>query len=216
MMADRLSRINQARLGSVPDRGFMTREERDRIAGQPVIVHPDVLDRAKRQFPGLNIEAAPRGVQAEIREFTLQPMFDAFRRGVDMMGQAEANRSQQMFGPTGTIFRHSGGFVGKLGSDEVPAVLQAGEYVIQKSAVASMGTNLLDSINNSSAMFSTPALGRLSIAASPQQGSSSETVYNLNFNIDGGNIDESKLAQKVVFEIKKMERSSGGGRRVSV
>jgi hypothetical protein len=79
-----------------------------------------------------------------------------------------------------------------------------------------MGTNLLDSINNSSAMFSTPRVGGLSVASTPQQSSVSESTYNLNFNIDGGNIDENKLAQKVVFEIKKMERSSGGGRRVTI
>ena len=110
---------------------------------------------------------------------------------------------------------HSGGFVGKLGSDEVPAILQAGEYVIQKSAVSSLGTGLLNSINNASATFASPASRSLSMGDRSAAGSS-ETVYNLSFNIDGGNIDESKLAQKVVFEIKKMERSSGGGRRVSV
>jgi hypothetical protein len=38
--------------------------------------------------------------------------------------------------------------------------------------------------------------------------------YHLSFNVDGGNIDEQKLAQKVVFEIKRMERASGMGRRV--
>lgn len=43
-----------------------------------------------------------------------------------------------------------------------------------------------------------------------------EYNYELNFNIEGGNIDESKLAQKVVFEIKKMDRNSGAGRRVTV
>jgi len=42
----------------------------------------------------------------------------------------------------------------------------------------------------------------------------STNTYNLSFNVDGGNIDEQKLAQKVVFEIKKMERAGGGGRRI--
>jgi TP901 family phage tail tape measure protein len=110
---------------------------------------------------------------------------------------------------------HTGGFVGKLKSSEVPAVLEKGEYVIQKSAVAALGTNFLDKINKSTAMFSPASRGSISVGES-STGSAGvvENTYNLSFQIDGGNIDEQKLAQRVMFEIKKVERSSGGGRRI--
>jgi TP901 family phage tail tape measure protein len=50
--------------------------------------------------------------------------------------------------------------------------------------------------------------------ASGSYGGNYSNEYHLSFNVNGGNIDEQKLAQKVVFEIKRMERASGMGRRV--
>jgi hypothetical protein len=61
-----------------------------------------------------------------------------------------------------------------------------------------------------------PSVGRVSISDNqPTAMSPIENTYNLSFQVNGGNIDEQKLAQKVVFEIKKMERSSGAGRRIT-
>jgi hypothetical protein len=118
--------------------------------------------------------------------------------------------------PWAPEIRHSGGLIGSsLKSDEVPAILQKGEYVIQRSAVSALGVDFLNSLNNSSAVFSVPQMRNLNIDA-PRGDSTvnSTNTYNLSFNVDGGNIDEQKLAQKVVFEIKKMERAGGGGRRI--
>jgi hypothetical protein len=120
---------------------------------------------------------------------------------------------------------HTGGLVGSmpgsgnkegLGFDEVSAVLQKGEYVINRRAVSLLGTDFLDRINSTQAKFSSPR-GVSGTLRSMNNGSTSSTTntYNLSFQVDGGNIDEQKLAQKVVFEIKKMERDMGGGRRIS-
>ena len=114
------------------------------------------------------------------------------------------------------ITYHSGGLVGSsLKSDEVPAVLQKGEYVIQKRAVSAAGVDFLNSLNSSSAMFSVPQIRNLNVEPPGTQSTVNSTnTYNLSFQVDGGTIDEQKLAQKVVFEIKKMERAGGGGRRI--
>jgi TP901 family phage tail tape measure protein len=47
----------------------------------------------------------------------------------------------------GTIY-HSGGQVGGGSPRDVPAILQTGEYVIQRDAVNKLGTNYLDSLNS--------------------------------------------------------------------
>jgi hypothetical protein len=110
---------------------------------------------------------------------------------------------------------HTGGLVGGLKGSEVPAILEKGEYVIQRSAVSALGVDFLNSLNSSSAMFSVPEIRNLNVARPAGDSTVNSTnTYNLSFNVDGGNIDEQQLAQKVVFEIKKMERAGGGGRRV--
>lgn len=50
------------------------------------------------------------------------------------------------------LFGHSGGYIprfhaGGLSADEVPAILQRGEYVINRNAVAAVGRHTLDGIN---------------------------------------------------------------------
>lgn len=169
-------------------------------------VHPDFAGMAAREFPNLNIQAAPRGLQLRSSSGInlTRSLIDPFRRSIEDFRQRQS----------GYTSYHTGGFVGDLKSDEVPAVLQKGEYVIRRSAVASLGTNFLDSINGANAMFDAPSSPRLSMTNQTPTNQSTETNYHLNFKIDGGNIDEHKLAQKVMFEIKKVERSSGGGRRV--
>jgi hypothetical protein len=102
-----------------------------------------------------------------------------------------------------------------LKSDEMMAVLQKGEYVIQKSAVKALGSGILEKINNAKRSFSsTPAasvsMGRMDSGSS----GSSEANYYLSFHINGANIDENALAKKVMFEIDKANRNVGAGRRV--
>jgi TP901 family phage tail tape measure protein len=120
---------------------------------------------------------------------------------------------------------HKGGMVGNamasiasnkpLKSDEMMAVLQKGEYVIQKSAVRSIGSGILDKINTAKRSFSPMQMGSVSMRRpDPGSSSSSESNYYLSFHIDGGNIDEGALAKRVMFEIDKASRNSGGGRRV--
>ncbi len=57
------------------------------------------------------------------------------------------------FAPVTAPLFHSGGYIprfhsGGLGSDEVPAILQRGEYVLQRSAVNRLGVDALASLNN--------------------------------------------------------------------
>lgn len=121
---------------------------------------------------------------------------------------------------------HKGGIVGQamaaasmnkpLKSDEMMAVLQKGEYVIQKSAVKSIGTGILEKINNAKRSFSPAPNAGFSMSrdnSSSGEGGS-ESNYHLAFHINGGNIDEAVLAKKVMFEIDKANRNSGAGRRV--
>lgn len=194
--------------GETPEamRARLELARRQGTPGREFEVHPDFLAMAQREFPTLNIVAAPRG--AQLRNAggpnLTRSLIDPVRAVLQDIRARQA----------GYTSYHTGGFVGDLKSDEVPAVLQKGEYVIRRSAVASLGTDFLDSINGANAMFSAPANPRLSMTDPTPSNQSVETNYHLNFKIDGGNIDEQKLAQKVMFEIKKVERSSGGGRRV--
>ena len=115
-----------------------------------------------------------------------------------------------MSGTAGSF--HSGGLVGGAG-DEVSAILQTGEYVINRKSVAALGTGFLDKINSANARFSAPRVRSLSMSNPNDSNSSSSVTYNLSFQIDGANIDENKLAQEVMFRIKKAERSMGTDRR---
>lgn len=119
---------------------------------------------------------------------------------------------------------HTGGLVGpnmnrhsgELKKDEVATILQNGEYVISRKAVAAVGTDFLDKVNSVQARFSAPSASFGTLRSSGSGSSvSTNNTYNLSFQVDGGNIDEHRLAQKVMFEIKKVERSTGGGRRIS-
>ena len=61
--------------------------------------------------------------------------------------------------PTGPVVRHQGGVIPYTGGapglmkDEVPAVLQSGEYVIKRDTVRSLGVNFLDDLNRGGAKF---------------------------------------------------------------
>ena len=123
-------------------------------------------------------------------------------------------------------YLHKGGLVGKMmesmmgnkrmRSDDMFAVLQKGEYVVNKSAVKSVGTNLLDKINSANRAFSpVPSLRLGSMASgSGSVSSGTENKYYLSFTINGSNLDEGKLAERVMFEIDKSNRNRGEGRRM--
>lgn len=110
-------------------------------------------------------------------------------------------------------------------SFSIPFMAKGG--VVDKATIAMIGEagpeaviplkNLAGMINDiNSRSFLVPNRNMSVSQPNAQNSSNVEYNYELNFNIEGGNVDENKLAQKVVFEIKKMDRSAGGGRRVMV
>jgi TP901 family phage tail tape measure protein len=78
-----------------------------------------------------------------------------------------------------------GGF--SRGTDTIPAMLTAGEYVIRKSAVDSLGVGTMNSINNGN-MPSTPVYN-----------------YSLSVNVGGSNNSADDIARAVMSEIKRID-----------
>jgi hypothetical protein len=76
-------------------------------------------------------------------------------------------------------------------SDDVHRVLQAGEYVVQKSAVNRVGTATLDAINSGKGI----ATG-------------SQSSYNITVNGAPG-MDVNEIASKVVQKIELKEKRKG-------
>lgn len=95
-------------------------------------------------------------------------------------------------------YLHEGGLVpsmrtgGKIKLDNTIANLHRGERVLTEPSTRALETAIQE--------FAASGGGRNS--------------YNLEFNIDGGSIDEAELAKKVVFEIDRMERTKGRKRVV--
>ena len=93
------------------------------------------------------------------------------------------------------IKRSMGGMVPKYfagggfsrGTDTIPAMLTAGEYVIRKSAVDSLGLGTMNSINNGN-MPSTPVYN-----------------YSLSVNVGGSNSSADDIARAVMSEIKRVD-----------
>jgi len=73
------------------------------------------------------------------------------------------------------------------GTDRIPAMLTAGEYVIKKSAVDSLGVGTMNSINNGN------------IPSSPVYN------YSLSVNVEGSNNSADDIARTVMSEIKKID-----------
>ena len=103
-----------------------------------------------------------------------QPSYPSNTWSPSGAGSPQQGRLPGQFFHIGGPVRGGGGYRG-LKADEVPAVLQSGEYVIQRSAVKSVGSDVLDQINSA-------RLGREDLA------------YRLH---SGGPVDwDSKIARK--------------------
>jgi hypothetical protein len=79
----------------------------------------------------------------------------------------------------------SGGF--SRGTDKIPAMLTAGEYVVKKSAVDSFGINTMNDINNGN------------LPSSPVYN------YSLSVNVGGSNNSADDIARAVMSEIKRVD-----------
>ncbi len=79
----------------------------------------------------------------------------------------------------------SGGF--SRGTDTIPAMLTAGEYVVRKSAVDSLGVGTMNSINSGN-MPSSPVYN-----------------YSLSVNVGGSNSSADDIARAVMSEIKRVD-----------
>jgi TP901 family phage tail tape measure protein len=79
----------------------------------------------------------------------------------------------------------AGGF--SRGTDTIPAMLTAGEYVVKKSAVDSLGVGTMNSINNGS------------IPSSPVYN------YSLSVNVEGSNSNADDIARAVMSQIKRVD-----------
>jgi hypothetical protein len=79
----------------------------------------------------------------------------------------------------------AGGF--SRGTDTIPAMLTAGEYVVKKSAVDSLGVGTMNSINNGS------------IPSSPVYN------YSLSVNVEGSNSNADEIARAVMSQIKRVD-----------
>ena len=95
----------------------------------------------------------------------------------------------------GEYYYHSGGPVAKLRSDEVRAVLQQGEYVINKNAAANIGSKALGDLNS----------GR---------GVANNNTNHYNVSVQGTpGMDVNALASAVISKIETKERRKGVARR---
>jgi phage-related protein len=91
---------------------------------------------------------------------------------------------------------HSGGPVSFAGGGEVPSMLQSGEYVLNRNAVSSIGTGMLNRING---------------GAKPE--TPSNPTFNISIDIKTTEaIDEAFFRQKVLPKVKEeLKRSSLNG-----
>ena len=82
-----------------------------------------------------------------------------------------------------------------LGTDTIPAMLSQGEYVIKKSAVDSIGTTALNSINNGESM--------------------GDWVYNYNISLNVNSTSNSNdIADAVLGQIKRLDSQRIRGNRI--
>jgi TP901 family phage tail tape measure protein len=96
----------------------------------------------------------------------------------------------------GQLRRSMGGIVPKYfatggfsrGTDTIPAMLTAGEYVVRKSAVDSLGVGNMNSINNGN------------LPSSPVYN------YSLSVNVGGSNNSADDIARAVMSEIKRVDQ----------
>jgi hypothetical protein len=92
-----------------------------------------------------------------------------------------------------------------LGTDTIPAMLTAGEYVIRKSAVDAIGTGTLDNINRY-------AKGGL---VGDSSATLTDSVYNYNISLNVSSMsDQNDIADAVLGQIKRLDSQRIRGNRV--
>ena len=115
--------------------------------------------------------------------------------------------------------RAYGGYISGPGGprdDLIPSMLSNGEYVIQAGAVSKYGRGMLDMINNGTLTprFNTGGLMKdysISSGNDSNQSLSNSSVYNITVNA-GTNVSADEIANKVMKEIQKTDRSMSTGR----
>ena len=119
------------------------------------------------------------------------------------------------FGPGGGV---SGPGTGT--SDSIPAMLSNGEYVIRAASVEAVGTPLLDTINNLAnggmVRYNVPKMssgGRVRYAEGGLA-SSSNSLYNINVELNGTNLTADDVAASIHKEMRIREMAAGVNRRV--
>jgi hypothetical protein len=100
----------------------------------------------KKQF-GIDVRLNDHGARTQVE--SLRSQLD----GLPRSKQIDIIVTRHERHHTGGLVLHSGGMVkrmhsgGRLASDEVPAVLQRGEFVVRRSAVAHVGLGFLERVN---------------------------------------------------------------------
>jgi hypothetical protein len=132
-------------------------------------------------------------------------------------------------GGTTHLVMHDGGMVG-LKSDEVPAVLQKGEYVLKRSAVKAIGPGILNKLNDSASLMTAQRQGLIegfvgklqginkfhigglvdaasaagqSMTPSIKPSESADSAFNLNLHFDGGFFGSDREIEKLAATIEK-------------
>ena len=109
-------------------------------------------------------------------------------------------------------FARGGALGGYGGGDRIPALLEAGEFVIRKEAVRLFGSGLFDALNN----FRMPAIPRFatggSVGATSSAGGSGEIV-NINFTFpSGSSVGPFQGTRAQVRAIEREQRHMSMGR----
>ena len=117
----------------------------------------------------------------------------------------------------------TGGYISGAGtptSDSIPAMLSNGEYVINAKAVQAAGVPMLDSINRMASggmvSYNVPKMssgGRVRYADGGLA-SSSNSLYNINVELNGTNLTADEVAASIHKEMRIREMAAGVNRRV--
>jgi TP901 family phage tail tape measure protein len=117
----------------------------------------------------------------------------------------------------------SGGYISGPGtptSDSIPAMLSNGEYVINAKSVQAAGLPFLDNINRMAAggmvSYNVPKMssgGRVRYAEGGLA-SSSNSLYNINVELNGTNLTADQVAASIHREMRIREMAAGVNRRV--
>lgn len=207
--------------------GPKTRAAIDAYNAEPWVV-------AAGEYINMDGSLTPRGFDTMLQEVQnggtkFQGFYNWVRWILGSMGVQLNTVDSSAFGGGGggryTVL-HDGGMVG-LKSDEVPAVLQKGEYVLKRSAVRSIGAGVLDKLNSSASLMSAQRqsmingfvgnisrfhIGGLVAAASAATRNAMPNVSNvggaggdfkLELHFDGGFFGSDREIEKLADTIEK-------------